>query len=326
MAAKSLVRMADAAAKRHGVPPALFRRLIQQESGWNPDATNPSGATGLVQIHLPSHPDISEQQARDPAFALAWGARYLAAQKARFGRWDLALAAYNAGPGNVENGRWQSFPETRDYVRNIMRGGKSARVPVGRAATPVSEPGRSQAPTGGVGGGPLPGLLAQAFQSNNQLLGVDTPEPVLSLLSQLAAPSPAPAPPRPPAGAQVPQETLRPTGGLGGLAELFYDPKGAYNSGQFIKPIGGHSDHLHASITNPQQMLWLIDYAKKRGYNVRENPYVDPVDPVHTQGSFHYRPFKGRYNGRELGQGVDISGGDLGRLFEDILSRFGVRR
>jgi soluble lytic murein transglycosylase-like protein len=112
MAARNLKAMADAAARRYGVPPGLFRRLIQQESGWNPNAYNPSGATGLVQIHLPSHPDISAEQARDPAFALAWGARYLATQKQRFKRWDLALAAYNAGPGNVESGKWRSFPET----------------------------------------------------------------------------------------------------------------------------------------------------------------------------------------------------------------------
>lgn len=205
MAAKDLRKMADAAARKYGVPPSLFRRLIQQESGWNPDARNPSGATGLVQIHLPSHPDISEAQARDPAFALGWGARYLATQKARFGRWDLALAAYNAGPGNVESGKWKSFPETTNYVRKIM-GGRAAPVVQPTSALPIPAP---------KAGNPVPAepsLLGDVFRSNNELLGLNTPSFVTDLLSKLAAPSAAPVPP-PSAGAPaVPQEHSTLTG------------------------------------------------------------------------------------------------------------------
>ena len=198
---RDLRKMADTAARRHGVPPSLFRRLIQQESGWNPDARNPSGATGLVQIHLPSHPDITEGQARDPAFALGWGARYLATQKARFGRWDLALAAYNAGPGNVESGRWKSFPETRNYVKNILSGKAGSSV----AGPPTPrQMGKPTAPKP-----MLPdSLLADVFASNQKLLGLDTPSYVTDLLAslpKLAAPKPAPAPPSS-AGALVPQE------------------------------------------------------------------------------------------------------------------------
>lgn len=197
MAARDLKKMADAAARRYGVPPSLFRRLIQQESGWNPDARNPSGATGLVQIHLPSHPDISEQQARDPAFALGWGARYLAAQKARFGKWDLALAAYNAGPGNVEkHGGVPPFQETRNYVRNIMRG-NTTPAPLPAPAKPSA-----QTPTPD-----RPDLLAQIFQSNNDLIGVQTSPLLASLFAApptLAAPRAAPVPSFP--GAPVPQE------------------------------------------------------------------------------------------------------------------------
>lgn len=195
MAGRDLRRMADAAAKRYGVPPALFRRLIQQGSGWNPDAKNPSGAVGLVQIHLPSHPDISEEQARDPAFALGWGARYLAAQRQRFKRWDLALAAYNAGPGNVEkHGGVPPFRETQQYVRSILRGGvpkspSAQRKPV--ASTPVP---------------PQPDLLASIFQSNNQLIGVDTPPLLASLFQTPKLAAPFAAPPPPSAGAPVPQE------------------------------------------------------------------------------------------------------------------------
>jgi hypothetical protein len=181
----NLKKMADAAARRYGIPPSLFRRLIQQESGWNPDVRNPaSGATGLVQIHLPSHPDVSEAQARDPAFALGWGARYLAAQKARFGRWDLALAAYNAGASNVENGRWKSFPETRNYVREILAGASTKAPPVSLPAAPVA-----RAPKLGVPAPPNPGLLASLLQSNNEMIGIGTPAPLLDLLTRAQQPT-----------------------------------------------------------------------------------------------------------------------------------------
>jgi hypothetical protein len=184
----NLRKMADAAARRYGIPPSLFRRLIQQESGWNPDVRNPaSGATGLVQIHLPSHPDVSEAQARDPAFALGWGARYLAAQKARFGRWDLALAAYNAGASNVENGRWKSFPETRNYVREILAGASTKAPPVSLPAAPVA-----RAPKLGVPAPPNPGLLASLLQSNNEMIGIGTPAPLLDLLTKAQQPAAIP--------------------------------------------------------------------------------------------------------------------------------------
>ncbi len=317
MAAKTLQSLADAAADHYGIPRWIYRNLIRQESGWNPDAHNPSGATGLVQIHLPSHPDVTDAQARNPAFALDWGARYLAAQHQQFGDWTKALAAYNAGPGNVASGKWMGFPETRNYVKAILGNKK----PSAAAAAPVRVPGKPTAPT------PTPQqpdtVLADVVASNNQLLGLNTPSYVTDLLSTLAAPVPSPAVP---SGTGAPGQQGLPTGNLGGLAELFYDPKGGYDSGQFIKPIGGHTDHLHASVTNPQSMLWLINEAQKQGYRVRENPYVDPVQPVHTDGSFHYKTFKGKYNGKPLGEAVDISGGDLGKLWDIVLGRFGVKR
>lgn len=94
----------------------------------------------------------------------------------------------------------------------------------------------------------------------------------------------------------------------GGLAEAFYDPIGAYDEGNFISPIGGHSDHVHLSFKTPAAALAAIRYAQKIGLSARENPYVDPVDPVHTKGSYHYRTFPGMYGGRRLGEAGDFSG------------------
>lgn len=123
--------------------------------------------------------------------------------------------------------------------------------------------------------------------------------------------APSLPPPRPPGHRGVPESTTVPAGapGLSGsLSEAFYDPLGGYDSGQLIKAIGGHSDHVHASIVKAQAMLRAIKQAQQMGLAVRENPYVDPVDPGHTTGSFHGRNFAGKYNNRTLGQGIDVSG------------------
>lgn len=100
----------------------------------------------------------------------------------------------------------------------------------------------------------------------------------------------------------------RKVGAIPGVAEAFYDPLGSYDSGRFGGPIGGHSNHVHVSDTSPTGMLAAIRLAQNMGLTVRENPYVDPVDPVHVQRSFHYRTFPGTYNGRKLGEAIDASG------------------
>jgi soluble lytic murein transglycosylase-like protein len=111
---------ARAAAARHGLPEDLFLRLVQQESGFNPGAVSPKGATGLAQL-MPDTARALGVDINDPMQNLDGGARYLAKMKARFGTWDLALAAYNAGPGAVE--RHDGIPpyaETQNYVKVIL--------------------------------------------------------------------------------------------------------------------------------------------------------------------------------------------------------------
>ena len=111
---------ARSAARRHGIPEDLFLRLIQQESGWNPQARSHKGALGLAQL-LPATAATLGVNPMDPQQNLEGGARYLALQYRKFGSWRLALAAYNAGPGAVE--RHDGVPpyqETRTYVRVIL--------------------------------------------------------------------------------------------------------------------------------------------------------------------------------------------------------------
>lgn len=286
--ANDLKRMADAAATRHGVPRHLFRRLIQQESGWNPDAHNPSGATGLVQIHLPSHPDITEAQARDPAFALGWGARYLAAQYRRFKKWDLALAAYNAGPGNVESGAWRSFPETTGYVKSIL--GRRPAPQQASAPAPTAPRPPKAVPF-------VPSLLADVFRSNNDLIGVDTPDLLTSLLSipKLAAPQAAPAPP--PVGAPVPQETP-----ATGLTPAFQTALNKLLADTGLTVSSGFR-------SNERQAQLYAAAVRKYGSDAAARKWVAP-------------PGRSKHN---EGVAADLSG-NLSLLSDDLLQKYGLWR
>ena len=113
---------ARAAAARHGVPADLFARLVQQESGWNPGAVSSKGAIGLAQL-MPQTAARLGVNPRDPMQNLDGGARYLRMQYDTFGSWRLALAAYNAGPGAVQQyGGIPPYRETQGYVRAILGG------------------------------------------------------------------------------------------------------------------------------------------------------------------------------------------------------------
>jgi len=113
---------AKAAAARHGVPEDLFLRLVQQESGWNPGALSPKGATGLAQL-MPGTADLLGVDPNDPLQNLDGGARYLRMMYDRFGNWRLALAAYNAGPEAVDKANGvPNYEETTNYVKVIYGG------------------------------------------------------------------------------------------------------------------------------------------------------------------------------------------------------------
>jgi soluble lytic murein transglycosylase-like protein len=112
--------VAKAAAAKHGVPEDLFLRLVQQESGWNPGAVSVKGATGLAQL-MPGTAEILGVDINDPEANLEGGARYLRMMYDKFGSWKLALAAYNAGPGAVEqHDGIPPYAETENYVKAIL--------------------------------------------------------------------------------------------------------------------------------------------------------------------------------------------------------------
>ncbi len=100
----------------------LFVALIEQESRFNPRALSPKGARGLGQLMPETAEALGVADAFEPMENLRGAARYLVDQLGAFGRADLALAAYNAGPMRVS--QFQGIPpfrETRDYVARITR-------------------------------------------------------------------------------------------------------------------------------------------------------------------------------------------------------------
>lgn len=117
-----LLNVARSAARRHGVPEELFLRLVHQESRWNARAVSHKGAIGLAQL-MPDTARSLGVNPNDPAENLEGGARYLRMQYNTFRSWRLALAAYNAGPGAVQQyGGIPPYRETQNYVRVILGG------------------------------------------------------------------------------------------------------------------------------------------------------------------------------------------------------------
>jgi hypothetical protein len=110
----------DAAATKAGVDPRLLAAITQAESGFNPNALSGAGAVGLTQL-MPGTAAGLGVDPTDPAANLDGGARYIAGQLDTFGRVDLAVAAYNAGPGAVRQaGGVPDYPETQAYVRRVL--------------------------------------------------------------------------------------------------------------------------------------------------------------------------------------------------------------
>lgn len=134
---------ARAAARAQGIPEDLFLRLVTQESGWNPRAVSQVGARGLTQLMPGTAAGLGVSDSFDPQANLLGGAKYLRQQFDTFGRWDLALAAYNAGPGAVS--KYKGVPpyrETQAYVKRIL-GTTSPTAAATASADP--RPGLTQA-------------------------------------------------------------------------------------------------------------------------------------------------------------------------------------
>jgi soluble lytic murein transglycosylase-like protein len=127
--------------------PRLVRALIQAESGYNVKAVSNKGAIGLMQLMPDTASELNIRNPYDPDQNIRGGTMYLRQMIDHFaGKVELAIAAYNAGPGAVEKHRGiPPFAETRDYVRRVLALWRGADFSLPAAAT-ILLPGNTRKP------------------------------------------------------------------------------------------------------------------------------------------------------------------------------------
>jgi soluble lytic murein transglycosylase-like protein len=110
----------------------LVRAVIQAESAFDPQARSHKGAIGLMQLMPATATELGVTDPYDPAQNIRGGVAYLRQLLDQFdGNEELALAAYNAGPGAVNRyGTVPPYRETRDYIRRIKNAADVRKPPV----------------------------------------------------------------------------------------------------------------------------------------------------------------------------------------------------
>ena len=133
----------EAYAAEYGLPPSLLYAVIRTESDFNPEAVSSAGAVGLMQLtedtfswaqYRSGVEELPQEQRFDPETSIHYGSCVLALLEEMYGVRETALAAYNAGMGNVN--RWLTdeaysddgrtlkeipYPETRQYVEKVLK-------------------------------------------------------------------------------------------------------------------------------------------------------------------------------------------------------------
>lgn len=107
---------------KNGLDEDFVKAVINQESGFNPNATSHCGAMGLMQLMPATAQGLGVTDAYNPEQNIQGGTKYLKGLMDRFGNdKSLALAAYNAGPNAVKKyGGIPPYAETQNYVKKVL--------------------------------------------------------------------------------------------------------------------------------------------------------------------------------------------------------------
>jgi soluble lytic murein transglycosylase-like protein len=116
----AIAGLVQQAADRYGVSADVINAVIRAESDYDPSCVSSAGAMGLMQLMPENCREYGVSDPFDCAQNINAGVRQLKQMMDRFGSLDLALAAYNAGPGAVTRyGGVPPYRETQAYVRKI---------------------------------------------------------------------------------------------------------------------------------------------------------------------------------------------------------------
>lgn len=166
-----------ASAKYH-VPEQVINAVIGRESGGRRDARSPKGAMSYMQLMPDTARALGVTDPYDAEQNIMAGTRYLAEQKQRFGSWDLAFAAYNAGPGAVQKyGGIPPYAETQAYVKALMPATRRFAVSTYNSPDTIVSAAAGRPPRQTAAAPPsdttaVSPLLQSVYNANNELLGV----------------------------------------------------------------------------------------------------------------------------------------------------------
>lgn len=166
---------ARAMARKYKIPVGIFMALGSKESGRRQFdesgriVASSAGALGWAQLM----PDTARGLGVNPMDArqnIMGGAKYLRQQFDRFGTWELALAAYNAGPGNVESGAWKKIGQTTRYVRAVLSMAAGSKSPAAADVEWNTGYGQGVSLDDDVGLDDLPDLTGGILRSNESII------------------------------------------------------------------------------------------------------------------------------------------------------------